>query len=98
MRVRLAAGGRTSLRALIRHPMETGRRIGADGRVVPAHYIEHLEVRRNGAVLVDCVWSTGVSRNPYLSLSLANTRRGDEITLAWRDNRGGGDARTVTVA
>jgi len=84
-------GERVEVRALIRHPMETGRRRAADGRLVPAHYIERLVCEHDGRTVLDAHWGTGISRNPFVALRLRGARSGDALRLSWVDNRGGSD-------
>ncbi len=98
MRARLGEDGLLQLVALIRHPMETGRRLDDSGRTVPSRYIEWLEVRRNDTPVVTGAWGTGVARNPSLRLALRGARSGDRIMLSWRDNRGDSDTLAITVA
>jgi len=44
-----AANGETTVKALIKHPMETGRRKDKEtGEVVPAHYIQKLTCSYQG--------------------------------------------------
>lgn len=90
--------GITTVKALIRHPMETGRRTDPEtGQTVPAHYIQELTCEHNGETVITAYWGTGVSRNPYFSFRFAGARAGDKLTLAWLDNRGQRDSLTVPI-
>ncbi len=84
-------GDSVEVRALIRHPMETGRRRANDGRLVPAHYIERLVCEHDGRTVLDAHWGTGISRNPFVAVRLRGARSGDALRLYWADNRGGSD-------
>jgi sulfur-oxidizing protein SoxZ len=39
------SGGYTDIRVLMTHPMETGQRKDADGKLVPMHFIQNVTVR-----------------------------------------------------
>lgn len=81
-------GAFTTVKALIRHPMETGRRVDDAGRTVPAHYIRELQCTLNGVTVVRSFWGTGVAKNPFISFVLRDAEPGDEVRLQWSDNRG----------
>ena len=70
----------TTVRAIIRHPMETGFRISDEtGKLVPEH---------NNNIIFSCDWSRAVSKNPYLSFMFENSKVGDKIEIAWFDTEG----------
>lgn len=89
--------GIATLRALIRHPMETGSRKDEFGETVPAHYIQELICEHNGRIVMTCYWGTGISRNPYLSLQFKDAKAGDVVSLRWVDNQGGSDAFSAVI-
>ena len=79
--------GMTTVRAIIRHPMETGFRVDPEsGKNIPAHYIKHITVLHNNNTLLSCDWSRAVSKNPYLSFMFKGGRTGDKLSLSWIDN------------
>ncbi|MDF9393109.1 MULTISPECIES: thiosulfate oxidation carrier complex protein SoxZ [Methylococcus] len=81
--------GITTVRLLITHPMETGRRRDdTSGEVVPAHYIEELTLEHEGKPVVRCRLSTAVSKDPYFSLQFRGGRPGERIRVSWTDNLG----------
>jgi sulfur-oxidizing protein SoxZ len=59
--------GITTVRLLIRHPMEAGNRKDPAGQSIPAHYIKELLCEHNGKPVLTTYWGPGISRNPYLS-------------------------------
>jgi sulfur-oxidizing protein SoxZ len=87
----------TLLRVLISHPMETGRRKTEQDERVPAHYIRSVQVALNDTVVTECLFSTAVSRNPYLSLHLPASSPGDRLRVSWQDNLGQSDSDEVVV-
>ena len=84
--------GEIWLRALIKHPMETGlRKDGVTGQTIPPRYIDSVTVEANGTTVFTADWSTSVSENPFLSISFAGSA-GDTVRLAWKDNAGDSDS------
>lgn len=91
-------GGVCTVRAMIRHPMETGqRKDAATGARIPAHHITELICEHNGTVVLRCDWGTGIARNPYLSFKFKDAAAGDTLALRWTDNRGDSDALQVVI-
>ena len=78
----------TTVRAIIRHPMETGFRLNAEKtEVIPVHFIKLVEVKHNDKLILSCDWSRAVSRNPYLSFMFKGASKGDKLQLSWIDNK-----------
>jgi len=76
------------LKLLIVHPMENGRnRDPLTGELIPAHFIQELHLTLNGQPLLSADLGGSVSKNPYLSFRLLDTRAGDRIEVIWLDNR-----------
>lgn len=87
-----AEDGKIHLRALIKHPMETGRRKdAATGDLVPAHFINSVVVESNGEAVFSADWSTSVAADPFLSI-VFDGKAGDNVRLAWQDNTGRSDS------
>jgi sulfur-oxidizing protein SoxZ len=88
----------TTVKCLISHPMETGlRKDRKTGELVPAHFIEEVVATAGGKTVMTTNWSGGVSKNPYLSFKFTGAAAGDELTIAWTDNKGGSDSATSTI-
>ena len=63
-----AENGETTVKALIKHPMETGRRKDKEsGELVPAHYIEEVVCSYQGEPLLTSELGPTISKNPFLS-------------------------------
>lgn len=91
-------GGETTVKALISHPMETGGRKDAKtGQLIPAHFIQEVVCKHNGNTVMTAEWSGGVSKNPYLSFKFTGGAKGDEVELAWTDNKGESDSKTGQI-
>jgi sulfur-oxidizing protein SoxZ len=90
--------GLTTVRAIIRHTMETGFSVDPEtGMSKPPHYIQELICRHGETVVLRCDWSRAVSRNPYLSFEFTGGNPGDPLTISWQDNQGGSDSVTVLI-
>lgn len=89
MRIRAAeAGGITTVRVLMSHPMESGIRKDAAGNTVPAHYITTVEATHNGKSVLKADWSGAVSQNPFLLFKFKGAAKGDKVQVKWVDNKG----------
>jgi len=99
MKIRATLQGDVAdVRVLMAHPMETGQRKDAAGKLVPLHFIQTITVQLNGRTVVDCQISQGVSRNPVFSFRIKGGARGDKITVAWQDNKGDSSSIDAAVA
>ena len=102
MRATLAGGNtaaaHTEVRVLMTHPMETGQRKDADGKVIPLHFIQNLTVKQNGKTVVEAEISQAVSRNPVFSFRLKGGAKGDKIEVSWLDNKGESNKIETAVA
>lgn len=63
MRIRAqAAGDKVTVRVLVSHDMETGLRKTADGKTVPALFIQSISATHNGKTVMNAQWGTAVSK------------------------------------
>jgi len=93
-----AKGSETTVKALITHPMETGlRKNKKTGKKIPAHFIQEVTCKHNGAQVMSAQWGPAVSKNPYVSIVLTGAAKGDAIELSWVDNKGGKDSASTKV-
>ena len=90
-------GGYVEVKALIKHPMETGIRKDSKGNVIPPHYIEDLTAETNGKVVFSAEWGSGIATNPYISFRFKEAEAGDDLKLSWTDNAGASDSLTVPI-
>jgi sulfur-oxidizing protein SoxY len=88
----------TELKIIIVHPMRTGRSKNDDGQLMPAHFMQLMQVVLNGKVVVDAQTGTGISRNPYFTFYLQDAKVGDVIAVNWQDNNGLSGHGEVTVS
>jgi sulfur-oxidizing protein SoxZ len=93
MRIRASmAGDKVEVRVLMAHEMETGLRKDADGKLVPAHFIQNVSVTHNGKTVLSAQWGTSISKNPFLHFRFRGGKPGEKIAVTWLDNLG--DRRT----
>ena len=78
--------GTVTLKALIKHPMETGRRKDQSGILVPSHHITEVKVIVNGGEIIEGQWGTGIAKNPYMSLQFYG-KKGDKVKLELLDDK-----------
>ena len=97
MRATLTSGY-TDVRVLMTHPMETGQRKDAEGKIVPMHFIQNLTVKVNGRTVIDGQTSQAVSRNPVFSFRLRGGVKGDKIEVSWLDTQGDTNKTETAVA
>ena len=96
MRAKLS-GDIAKIKLLIPHPMETGSRRDADGKIIPAKYIETVVLFKNGQEVMTANWGQSVSKDPYLALQIKNCSAGDVIKVTWVDNQGDTASGEVTL-
>ena len=80
--------GIIDIKALLKHPMETGtRKNKKTGKVYPANYITDLTVAVNGKTVVSGIIGASVSKNPYFRFK-APGNKGDTVSLSYNDIKG----------
>ena len=87
MRAMLGAGF-TDVRVLMGHPMETGQRKDASGKLVPLHFIQSITAQLNGKTVFAADISQAVSRNPVFAFKVKGAKAGDKLSVTWQDNTG----------
>jgi len=81
--------GATEILVLVNHPMETGmRKDKASGKVIPAQFIQELNVELNGKPMASASLGIGVSENPLLGFRTKAAKNGDKLKISWKDNKG----------
>ncbi|NMT63601.1 thiosulfate oxidation carrier complex protein SoxZ [Marinobacter orientalis] len=99
IRVRAVQNGDvTSLKALVRHPMDSGFVKDSEGNVIPPHFIKVLTISHKGKDVVVANWGPAVSKDPFLECRFKGAKKGDELTISWIDNEGESDSTTATIA
>ena len=73
------------VRIIVKHPMETGFRYDAYGRLTPRNVIRSLVCRYNGTVVFEGLLSSGIAANPYLRFFTRAVESG-ELEFSWIDD------------
>ena len=99
MRIRASvAGDATEVKVLMNHEMETGQRKDAQGKVIPAWFIQNVSSTHNGKTVLTAQWGPAVSKNPFLSFKFKGGAKGDKVQITWVDNRGEKRTDEATIA
>ncbi len=85
-------GDSTEVKVLMNHEMETGQRKDAQGKTIPAWFIQTVSATWNGNTVLSAQWGPAVAKNPFLAFRFKGGAKGDKIQITWTDNRG--DKRT----
>jgi sulfur-oxidizing protein SoxZ len=85
------------IRALIAHPMETGFRVGADGRVVPRDILRRFTCRYDGEVVFVAELHPAVAANPFLRFSTVATASAT-LSFTWEGDNGFAHTETRVLA
>ena len=83
------SGGIVDARILLTHPMETGQRRDAAGKVVPSHYIQNVKVMQGTTLVFEADLGTSISKNPLITCQFKGAKKGDKLTVSWTDSKGG---------
>jgi len=89
MRIRAnVVGDSTEVKVLMSHEMETGQRKDAQGKTVPAWFIQSVTATYNGKTVLSAQWGPAVAKNPFLSFKFKGGAKGEKVLITWTDNRG----------
>src|SRR5512134_315626 len=89
MKIRaILQGDVADVRVLMAHPMETGQRKDAAGKIVPLHFIQTITAQLNGKTVFNADVSQAVSRNPVFAFKVQGAKSGDKLSVTWQDNKG----------
>ena len=98
IRANVDANGVTEVKVLMNHEMETGQRKDAQGKLVPAWFIQNVSAVHNGKTVLAAQWGPAVSKNPFLSFKFKGAQKGDKVQITWTDNKGDKRTDEATIA
>ena len=78
-------GDVVEIKTLITHPMESGQRKDADGKLVPRMIVNRLVATYNDKKVVDITMEPAVAANPYMSFFLRVNESGT-LKFTWTDD------------
>ncbi|MDA8168897.1 MAG: thiosulfate oxidation carrier complex protein SoxZ [Nitrospiraceae bacterium] len=81
---------------LVTHPMETGLRKTKDGKVIPAYFINGVDIFYGGDRITHCDWTIAVSANPFMTFYL-KADKAAPLRIVYKDNKGGVYQETVQI-
>lgn len=84
------------IRALIGHPMETGYRPGADGKVLARDIIRSFSCKYNGELVFSAELHPAISANPYIAFFTVATVSGT-LELKWEGDNGFSHTETAAI-
>ncbi|HKE41404.1 MAG TPA: thiosulfate oxidation carrier complex protein SoxZ [Casimicrobiaceae bacterium] len=91
-------GDTTEVKVLMNHEMETGQRKDAQGKVIPAWFIQNVSVTWNAKTVLSAQWGTAIAKNPFVSFKFKGGAKGDKITITWVDSRAEKRTDEATIA
>lgn len=84
------------IRALIGHPMETGYRVGADGKLLARDIIRSFVCRYNGEQIFTAELHQAISANPYIAFFTTATDSGT-LEFNWQGDNGFAHTEKTTI-
>ena len=91
-------GDSTEVKVLMNHEMETGLRKDAQGKTIPAWFIQSVSATWNGKSVLSAQWGPAVSKNPFMSFKFKGGAKGDKVVITWVDSRGDQRTDEATIA
>ncbi|MBT8557640.1 thiosulfate oxidation carrier complex protein SoxZ [Polynucleobacter paneuropaeus] len=92
MRIRATEkDGIVDVKILMKHDMESGQRKDASGKLIPAWFINMLNVKAQGKDVFNAEFGPGVSKDPFLNFKYKGSKV-DKLVVNWIDTKG--DKRT----
>jgi len=97
MRIRATQkDGEVDIRALIAHDMETGQRKDDAGNLVPAWFIQRVDVTIGSKPVLAAQFGASVSKDPYLHFKVkGDFKKGEVLAITWVDSKN--ESRTDSV-
>jgi sulfur-oxidizing protein SoxZ len=81
-------GDSTEVKTIISHEMETGQRKDAQGKTIPAWFIQSITASHGGRTVLSAQWGTAIAKNPFLAFKFKGGAKGEKVQITWVDNRG----------
>lgn len=88
IRARMSGASTALVRLRMKHEMESGQRLDAQGKPVAAWHINAFTLSLNGRPVLSGQLGGGISKDPFMELTLKGVKPGDTLKLEWTDNRG----------
>lgn len=85
------------IRTLIAHPMESGYRVDAQGRVLPRDIIRRFRCHYNGERVFAAELFAAIAANPLIEFSTVATESGT-LEFTWEGDNGFAHTESVSLA
>lgn len=85
------------IRVLIAHPMESGYRVDAEGKALPADLIRRFTARYDGEEVFSAELFPAIAANPYLAFFTVATVSGT-LSFAWEGDKGFAHSESVNLS
>lgn len=92
-----AVGDTITLKTLISHKMESGRRKDKQGAIIPRSIINRFTCEFNGKSVMDVTMESAISTNPYFEFQALVPEAGD-FKFTWYDDDGSVYDTTKSIA
>lgn len=81
-------GDVATIKLLIKHNMESGRRKDEAGNLIPEKFVQTVTAHVGDTQVFEVNTGPGVSKNPFLQLILTGRKDGDKVDFKWVDSSG----------
>jgi len=78
--------GVVTVKAVVRHPNESGFRKDESGKIVPAHHLIEAKATLNGKKLMEMQLGPSIAKNPLISFQFVG-KKADKLNLVFKDNK-----------
>ncbi len=90
------AGEVIEISTTIAHPMDSGYKPGADGKLMPRNIVQNLSCHYLGELVFEAQFFPAIASNPFVSFHVRATRSG-ALLLHWRGDHGFSHTETVQL-
>jgi sulfur-oxidizing protein SoxZ len=90
------AGEDVRIQIVAQHPMEPGTRKDAEGKTIPATYINELNVTFDGQPIVQVKPTGGTSANPLFAFKMKAAKAG-QLKVSYKDIAGDSGEKTAEL-
>lgn len=91
-----SAGEVVTIKTLVKHKMESGRRKDKDGNKIPRMIINSFTAHFNGELVMSAALEGAVSTNPFIQFEMTVPETGD-LAFKWVDDDGEVSETTKTI-
>lgn len=86
------------VKVLVTHPMETGMRKDKKTKeLIPAYYINDVDVYYGESLITHCDWTIAVSANPFMTFYV-KADKAAPLKIVYKDIKGGVYEKTVQIS